>query len=74
MSVVRAGMIKELACVTVLTAALLASAATAEAGTRPAPPAAVPGASLLDGVLGALEIGHPVTSLKTVLPTGVRGE
>ncbi|MGW2030155.1 hypothetical protein [Streptomyces sp. NPDC001811] len=67
-------MIKELACVTVLTTALLAAAATAEAGTRPAPHTAVPGAALLDGVLGSLEIGHPATSLRTVLPSGVRGE
>ncbi|GAA3307714.1 hypothetical protein GCM10020295_67410 [Streptomyces cinereospinus] len=28
----------------------------------------VPGVSLLDGLLGSLEIGHPVTSLKTLLP------
>ncbi|CAM5472554.1 MULTISPECIES: hypothetical protein [Streptomyces] len=67
-------MIKKLACVTALTAALLASAATAEATTRPAPPTGAPGAALLDGILGSLEIGHPVTSLRTVLPTGVRGE
>ncbi|MEW2508792.1 hypothetical protein [Streptomyces sp. NPDC046870] len=67
-------MIKKLACVTVLTAALLASAATAEAGTRSTPPTAVPGAALLDGILGSLEIGHPATSLRTVLPPGVRGE
>ncbi|MGW2097289.1 hypothetical protein ACWCPX_06160 [Streptomyces olivaceoviridis] len=66
-------MVKKLACVTALTAALLASAATAEAGTRPAPPTGAPGAALLDGILGSLEIGHPVTSLRTVLPTGVRG-
>ncbi|POX64153.1 hypothetical protein C3492_07205 [Streptomyces sp. Ru62] len=66
-------MIKKLACVTVLTAALLASAATAEATPRPAPPTGVPGAALLDGILGSLEIGHPATSLRTILPTGVRG-
>ncbi|MET8771980.1 hypothetical protein [Streptomyces sp. NPDC004658] len=67
-------MIKKLACVTALTAALLAAAPTAGAAIRPAPPTAVPGGSLLDGVLGSLEIGHPVTSLRTLLPTGVRGE
>ncbi len=67
-------MIKKLACVTALAAALLASAPTAGAATRPAPPTGVPGASLLNGILGSLEIGHPVTSLRTLLPTDVRGE
>ncbi|MEU2059124.1 hypothetical protein [Streptomyces sp. NPDC013455] len=67
-------MIKKLACVSVLAAALLAAAPAAEAAQRPAPPAGVPGGDLLKGLLGSLEIGHPVTSLRTLLPTGVRGE
>lgn len=67
-------MIKKLACLTALTAALLASAPAAGAANRPAPPTGVPGASLVNGILGSLEIGHPVTSLKTLLPTDVRGE
>ncbi|MES9519420.1 hypothetical protein [Streptomyces capoamus] len=65
-------MIKKLACVTVLAAALLAAAPTAEAAQRPAPPTAVPGTALLNGLLGSLEVGHPVTSLRTLLPTGLQ--
>ncbi|KOV95540.1 hypothetical protein [Streptomyces sp. NRRL B-3648] len=67
-------MIKKLACVTALAAAFLAAAPTAEAAQRPAPPTAVPGAALLDGILGSLEVGHPVTSLRTLLPRGLRTE
>ncbi|MEU6592604.1 hypothetical protein ABZ923_25815 [Streptomyces sp. NPDC046881] len=65
-------MIKKLACVTVLATALLAAAPTAEAAPRPAPPTAVPGAALLNGVLGSLEVGHPVTSLRTLLPADLQ--
>ncbi|MFB9463200.1 hypothetical protein [Streptomyces cinereospinus] len=64
-------MIKKLACVSVLATALLAAAPAAQAApAAPAPGSSgtVPGVSLLDGLLGSLEIGHPVTSLKTLLP------
>ncbi|MEU1006868.1 hypothetical protein [Streptomyces sp. NPDC005890] len=67
-------MIKKLACVTVLAAALLAAAPAAEAAQLPAPHTAVPGGALLNGILGSLEVGHPATSLRTLLPTGLQGE
>ncbi|MFJ3944019.1 hypothetical protein [Streptomyces griseoaurantiacus] len=76
-------MIKKIArvsCLPVLTAALLASApaqaALAHAGTAaplPAPSAGAPGAPLVGGLLGSLAIGHPVTSLRTLVPTEVLG-
>ncbi|MCW5249630.1 MULTISPECIES: hypothetical protein [unclassified Streptomyces] len=80
-------MVKRLVCVSVLSAAVLASAA-ATATAAPAAPAApaepsvpavsavplpgAPGVPLLEGVLGSLEVGHPVTSLTALLPDGVR--
>ncbi|MFG2603422.1 hypothetical protein ACGFT2_07725 [Streptomyces sp. NPDC048514] len=67
-------MIKKLACVTVLAASLLATAPAAEAAQAPAPSTGAPGASLLNGLLGTLEIGHPATSLQTLLPTGLVGK
>ncbi|MBL1080905.1 hypothetical protein JK359_02770 [Streptomyces actinomycinicus] len=66
-------MIKKIACVTVLAAALLASAPAAEAAPGPVPPAGVPGVSLLRGILGSLEVGHPAASPATLLPSGLRG-
>ncbi|MFF8865244.1 MULTISPECIES: hypothetical protein [unclassified Streptomyces] len=67
-------MIKKIACASAVAAALLAAAPAAEAAPKPAPASGVPAASLLNGLLGSLEVGHPVTSLKTIVPTGVRGE
>ncbi|MCE0445194.1 hypothetical protein LT493_09200 [Streptomyces tricolor] len=67
-------MLKKLTCVTVLATALLAAAPTAQAAQRPVPPAGVPGGALPHGVLGSLELGHPVTSLRTLPPTGLRGQ
>ncbi|MES4892370.1 hypothetical protein [Streptomyces sp. NPDC096012] len=67
-------MIKKLACVTVVAAALLAAAPAAEAAAQhPVPSSGAPGASLLNGLLGSLEVGHPATSLQTLLPTGLAG-
>ncbi|WP_161224326.1 hypothetical protein [Streptomyces sp. SID8352] len=81
-------MVKRLVCVSVLSAAVLASTATATATAAPAAPATpsepsvpavsavplpgAPGVPLLEGVLGSLEVGHPVTSLTALLPDGVR--
>ncbi|MER6427561.1 hypothetical protein ABT272_07410 [Streptomyces sp900105245] len=68
-------MIKKIACASAVVAALLAAAApAAEAAPKPVPANGVPAAPLLNGILGSLEVGHPVTSLKTIVPTGVRGE
>ncbi|MBG0856606.1 hypothetical protein I2W78_33295 [Streptomyces spinoverrucosus] len=67
-------MIKKLACVSVLATALLASAPAAQALPLPDPAAPVPGGRLLSGLLGSLEIGHPVTSLNTLLPEGLAAE
>jgi hypothetical protein len=66
-------MIKKLACLSVLAAALLASAPAAGAAVPPVPHAAVPGGALLAGLLGSVEAGHPATSLRTLLPEGVQG-
>ncbi|GGT08793.1 hypothetical protein [Streptomyces chromofuscus] len=66
-------MIKKLACAAVMASALLASAPAAHAAPHPQPSTAVPGGALLNGLLGSLEIGHPVTSLRTILPSGVSG-
>lgn len=66
-------MIKKLACATVMAAALLASAPAAGAAPNPVPSAGAPGAPLLQALLGPLEVGHPATSLQTLLPTGVVG-
>ncbi|MEU3252322.1 hypothetical protein [Streptomyces sp. NPDC006997] len=70
-------MIKNLARVSVLAAALLATAVPAAQATvpaaPPAPSAGVPGASFLDSVLGSLELGHPASSPQSLLPTGVLG-
>ncbi|MFF4709877.1 hypothetical protein ACFY2V_00465 [Streptomyces eurythermus] len=68
-------MIKKLTCASALAAALLAAAAPAAGAAdtvRPPLPAA-PGVALLSGLLGSLETGNPVTSLNTLLPTGVQG-
>ncbi|MFD4263303.1 hypothetical protein ACFWR9_38275 [Streptomyces sp. NPDC058534] len=45
------------------------------AGSAPAPgpSAGVPGAPLLNGRLGSLEVGHPATSPQSLLPEGVLG-
>ncbi|MEU7427501.1 hypothetical protein [Streptomyces sp. NPDC040750] len=66
-------MIKKLAFATVLAAALLAAAPAAEAAQSPGPSAGVPGAPLLEGLLGSLEVGHPATSLQSIVPGGVLG-
>ncbi|MFG2356399.1 hypothetical protein [Streptomyces sp. NPDC048521] len=66
-------MIKKLACVTVMAAALLAAAPAAGAAPGPHSSTGAPGASLLRGLLGSLEVGHPATSLQTILPPGVTG-
>ncbi|MFG3012412.1 hypothetical protein ACGFZB_18500 [Streptomyces cinerochromogenes] len=52
----------------------LRTAPAAEAAQRPAPPTAVPGGAPLNGLLGSLEVGHPVTSLHTLLPTRLQGQ
>ncbi|MBU6533505.1 hypothetical protein ACFUIW_19975 [Streptomyces sp. NPDC057245] len=68
-------MIKKLACVSVLAAALLVSAPLAEAAPVPVPEpsAGVPGGPLLNGLLGSLEVGHPATSPQSLLPAGILG-
>ncbi|MFI5972570.1 hypothetical protein [Streptomyces sp. NPDC051452] len=73
-------MIKKLAFAIVLAAALLAAAPAAEAAQGPGPStgvpgpsAGVPGAPLLEGLLGSLEVGHPATSLQSIVPGGVLG-
>ncbi|GHC06611.1 MULTISPECIES: hypothetical protein [Streptomyces rochei group] len=66
-------MIKKLACASVLATALLAAAPAAEAAPEPGPSTGVPGAPLLDGLLGTLEIGHPATSPQSLLPEGLLG-
>ncbi|MDL5205882.1 hypothetical protein [Streptomyces sp. ALI-76-A] len=65
-------MIKKLACVSVLAVALL-SAPAAQAAPAPGPSAGAPGAPFLGGLLGSLEVGHPATSLRSLLPSGVLG-
>ncbi|MEV5342598.1 hypothetical protein AB0K93_29555 [Streptomyces sp. NPDC052676] len=66
-------MIKKIACVSAMAVALLASAPAAQAATPPAPSSGAPGVPLLDGLLGSLEVGHPVTSPRTLLPAGITG-
>ncbi|MCS0605379.1 hypothetical protein NX794_29860 [Streptomyces sp. LP11] len=66
-------MIKKLACATVVAAALVASAPAAEAAPTPGTSTGAPGTSLLNGLLGSLEIGYPATSLSTLLPAGLTG-
>ncbi|MFF9049439.1 hypothetical protein [Streptomyces parvulus] len=66
-------MIKKLACVSVLAAALLVSAPVAHSAPAPGPSGGVPGAPLLNGLLGSLEVGHPATSPQSLLPQGVLG-
>ncbi|MCZ0205217.1 hypothetical protein ACIG54_16880 [Streptomyces achromogenes] len=70
-------MIKKLTCASALATALLATAApaagAAEAVRSPVPAAGAPGVALLSSLLGSLETGNPVTSLNTLLPTGVLG-
>ncbi|KAA0929844.1 hypothetical protein [Streptomyces apricus] len=73
-------MIKKIACVSVLAAALLAAAPAAQAASAPAqaasapvPSAGAPGAGLLHSVLGALEVGNPVASPSKLLPSGLLG-
>jgi hypothetical protein len=69
-------MIKKLALVSAVAAALLATAPAAEAAqaTRaPAPSGGAPLVPFLNGVLGALEVGHPATSLQSILPAGTVG-
>ncbi len=70
-------MLVRASCLSALTAALLASApashAAAVAAPLPAPSAGAPGAPLVGGLLGSLEVGHPVTSLRTLVPAGVLG-
>jgi hypothetical protein len=77
---VEVGMIKKkllrASCLSALTAALLASAPASHAAVAaplPAPSAGAPGAPLVGGLLGSLEVGHPVTSLRTLVPAGVLG-
>jgi hypothetical protein len=65
-------MIKKFACVSAMAVALLASAPTAQAAS-PTPSSGAPGVPLLDGLLGSLEVGHPVTSPRTLLPAGITG-
>lgn len=65
-------MIKKFACASVMAVALLASAPAAQAAP-PAPSSGAPGVPLLEGLLGSLEVGHPVTSPSTLLPTGITG-
>ncbi|MFJ4470981.1 hypothetical protein ACIP2X_26355 [Streptomyces sp. NPDC089424] len=66
-------MIKKLVCVSVMATALVAAAPAAQAAPAPDPTQEVPATALLSGVLGALEVGHPVTSLNTILPNGLTG-
>jgi hypothetical protein len=67
-------MIKKFACVSAMAVALLASApAAAQAAAPPAPSSGAPGVPLLEGLLGSLEVGHPVTSPSTLLPAGITG-
>ncbi|TDT21931.1 hypothetical protein EV562_12222 [Streptomyces sp. BK208] len=66
-------MIKKLACVSVMAAAVLVSAPVAEAAPAPGPSAGVPGGQLLDSLLGSLEVGHPATSPQSLLPQGILG-
>ncbi|MET9252754.1 hypothetical protein [Streptomyces sp. NPDC003717] len=74
-------MIKQLATVTVLAASVLAAAPVAQAAVaqaaapavRPGPSAGVPGAPLLDGLLGILKVGHPAASAQSLVPGGVLG-
>ncbi|WP_221348622.1 hypothetical protein [Streptomyces beigongshangae] len=69
-------MIKKIACVSVLAGTLLATAPTAQAAAAaaPVPPAGAPGAGLLNGLLGSLEVGNPVASPSTLLPAGLVGK
>ncbi|MBC7306425.1 MAG: hypothetical protein H5T80_05755 [Dietzia sp.] len=68
-------MIKKLVCVTVLATALLTAAPAAQAATahQPAPPAGIPGGPLLSGLLGSLEVGHPMASPQSLISAGVLG-
>ncbi|MFD0319011.1 hypothetical protein [Streptomyces flavalbus] len=67
-------MIKNLVRVSVLAAALLATAVpAAQAAWHPVPSAGVPGAPFLNGVLGSLELGHPASSPQSLVPSGVLG-
>ncbi|WP_181794555.1 hypothetical protein [Streptomyces sp. WELS2] len=74
-------MIKKLTCASALATALLAAAAPAAGAAAPVhapvhapvPAAGAPGVALLSGLLGSLETGNPVTSLNTLLPTGIQG-
>ncbi|MFG3661103.1 hypothetical protein [Streptomyces sp. NPDC047706] len=66
-------MIKKLVCVSAMATALLAAAPAAQAAPAPDSSRGVPGSRLLDGLLGSLEVGHPVTSLSTILPSGLVG-
>jgi hypothetical protein len=67
-------MIKKIACLSVVATALLAAAPAAQAAPLPRPSAGAPGASFLNDLLGALEIGHPAGSPQTLLPTGLLGK
>ncbi|MFI9610722.1 hypothetical protein ACIHCM_03260 [Streptomyces sp. NPDC052023] len=66
-------MIKKLVCVSVMSTALLAAAPAAQAAPAPDSSGEVPASRLLGGLLGTLEVGHPVTSLSTILPSGLAG-
>ncbi|MFJ7147871.1 hypothetical protein ACIQVT_06690 [Streptomyces sp. NPDC100445] len=66
-------MIRKLVCASVLAAAFLAAAPAAEAAVKPVPSAGVPGAPLLRGLLGALEVGNPMASPQSLVPRGVLG-
>ncbi|MEU6452527.1 MULTISPECIES: hypothetical protein [unclassified Streptomyces] len=66
-------MIKKLVCVSVLAATVLVSAPAAVAAPAPDPSAGVPGAPLLSGLLGTLEVGHPAASPRSLLPAGILG-
>ncbi|WP_320776439.1 hypothetical protein [Streptomyces sp. CRN 30] len=67
-------MIRKLACVSVLAVALLSAAPAAQAAhTVPGPSGGVPAAPLLEGLLGALEVGNPATSPRSLVPAGVLG-
>ncbi|MFF8931360.1 hypothetical protein ACF1AO_29305 [Streptomyces longwoodensis] len=68
-------MIKKIACLSAVAAALLAAPA-AQAAPLPHPSAGAPGAPgapFLNNLLGALEIGHPATSPQSLLPAGLLG-
>ncbi|GAA4804050.1 hypothetical protein [Streptomyces ziwulingensis] len=71
-------MIKKLATATATASALAVAFLTvtpaAHAAPLPEPSAGIPGGRFLEGLLGALEIGHPASSAQSLLPAGVRSK